>query len=34
MSSDVEFAKWWSEGLDDLDVERIVKRWRARRKDI
>ncbi|MEO0078773.1 MAG: DUF87 domain-containing protein [candidate division WOR-3 bacterium] len=34
MSADVEFAKWWSEGLADLDVERIVKRWRARRKDI
>ncbi|MBM3322930.1 ATP-binding protein, partial [candidate division WOR-3 bacterium] len=34
MSADVEFAKWWSEGLADIDVDRIVKRWRARRKDI
>jgi uncharacterized protein len=34
MSSDVEYARWWSEGVKDLDVDRIVKRWRARRKDL
>jgi hypothetical protein len=34
MSSDVEFAKWWSSGIRDMDVERIVSRWRARRKDL
>jgi len=34
MSSDVEFAKWWSEGLKDIDVDRIVKRWRMRRRDL
>jgi DNA helicase HerA-like ATPase len=34
MSSDVEFAKWWSCGIKDMDVDRIVRRWRARRKDL
>jgi len=34
MSSDVEFAKWWSNGIKDMDVDRIVRRWRARRKDL
>jgi len=34
MSADVEFAKWWTQGLADIDVDRIVKRWRARRKDL
>jgi hypothetical protein len=34
MSSDVEFAKWWTSGIQDMDVDRIVKRWRARRKDL
>jgi hypothetical protein len=34
MSSDVEFAKWWTEGLKDIDVDRIVKRWRMRRRDL
>ena len=34
MSSDVEFAKWWSAGIRDMDVDRIVRRWRARRKDL
>jgi hypothetical protein len=33
-SSDVEYAKWWSCGIRDMDVERIVKRWRARRRDL
>lgn len=34
MSSDVEYDRWWSQGIHDLDVERIVKRWRARRRDL
>jgi len=34
MSSDVEFAKWWSTGIKDMDVDRVVRRWRARRKDL
>ena len=34
MSSDVEYAKWWTNGIKDMDVDRIVKRWRARRKDL
>ncbi len=33
-SSDVEFAKWWKTGIQDMDVDRIVRRWRARRKDL
>ena len=34
MSSDVEFAKWWKSGVQDMDVDRIVRRWRGRRKDL
>ncbi len=34
MSGDVEFAQWWQQGSCNLDLERVVKRWRARRKDI
>lgn len=33
-SSSVEYSKWWSSGLKGLDVERVVKRWQGRRKDI
>jgi hypothetical protein len=33
-SSDVEFAKWWERGARDIDVERVVARWRTRRKDL
>jgi energy-coupling factor transporter ATP-binding protein EcfA2 len=34
MSSDVEYARWWSQGIRELDVDRIVRRWRTRRKDL
>ncbi|OYD16662.1 hypothetical protein CH330_00960 [candidate division WOR-3 bacterium JGI_Cruoil_03_51_56] len=34
MSSDVEFAKWWANGVKELDVKRVVKRWRARQRDL
>lgn len=33
-SGDVEFAKGWTEGTKQVDVERIVQRWRTRRRDI
>lgn len=33
-SGDIEFAKWWRQGPGTLDLERVVKRWRARRRDI
>jgi hypothetical protein len=33
-SSDVEFAKWWASGIKGMDVDRVVRRWRARRKDL
>ena len=32
-STNVEFCRWWTEG-EPLDVERVLKRWRARRKDL
>ena len=34
MSGDVEFAKWWTNGPGDVDFQRIVTRWRARRRDL
>jgi uncharacterized protein len=33
-SSDVEFAKGWTEGSSQMDVGRVVKRWRTRRRDL
>lgn len=33
-SGDVKFAEHWSKGIKDMDVDRIVKRWRARSKDL
>lgn len=32
-SSDVEFAKGWAESPKPIDIERVVKRWRTRRRD-
>ena len=29
-SSDIEFSRWWSDGIKSMDLERVVKRWRAR----
>lgn len=34
MSGDIEFARWWSEGPGEVDIEGLVKRWRTRRRDI
>jgi len=34
MSSDVKFAECWTKGMKGMDVDRVVKRWRARRKDL
>ncbi|MGB9742111.1 MAG: ATP-binding protein [candidate division WOR-3 bacterium] len=33
-SGNIEFAKWWQQGPGQLDLERLVRRWRARRRDI
>ncbi len=33
-SADVEYSKWWSQGLRGMDVERVVKRWRARSRNL
>lgn len=33
-SGDVKFSEHWAKGIKDLDVTRVVKRWRARRKDL
>ncbi|HUW08523.1 MAG TPA: ATP-binding protein [Anaerolineae bacterium] len=33
-SADVSFAKHWGHGIKGLDIDRVVKRWRARRKDL
>ncbi len=33
-SSDVKFAKWWSDGVKDMDVDSVAKRWRVRRKNL
>ncbi len=33
-SADVKFAEHWAKGIQNMDVDRIVKRWRARRKDL
>jgi len=33
-SADVKFAEYWAKGITGMDVDRIVKRWRARRKDL
>ncbi|UCH70609.1 MAG: ATP-binding protein [Candidatus Bathyarchaeota archaeon] len=33
-SADVDFARYWAKGITSVNVDRIVKRWRARRKDL
>ncbi|MEO0081315.1 MAG: ATP-binding protein [candidate division WOR-3 bacterium] len=33
-SSDVEFSRWWSKGIRDMDIDRVVKRWRARSRSL
>ncbi|MBM3313134.1 ATP-binding protein [candidate division WOR-3 bacterium] len=33
-SSGVEFAKWWTCGVKDLDIARVVKRWRTRHQNL
>jgi hypothetical protein len=32
-SKDVKFAKGWTEGAKKMDIERVVKRWRTRRRE-
>jgi DNA helicase HerA-like ATPase len=31
-SDDIDFCKMWKEGLDDADVNEIVKRWRRQER--
>jgi len=33
-SADVKFSEHWAKGIVGMNVDRIVKRWRARRKDL
>jgi len=33
-SADVKFAEHWAKGIKGMDVDRVVKRWRARQKDL
>lgn len=33
-SADVQYAKWWTAGIHEMDVDRVVRRWRARRRDL
>ncbi len=33
-SGSIEFARWWQNGPGEIDLEQVVKRWRARRRDI
>jgi hypothetical protein len=30
----VLFSEWWADGIKDLDVERVVRRWRSRQHDL
>jgi hypothetical protein len=32
MSSNIQYARWWKDGAGDLDVDRVVRRWRSRQK--
>jgi DNA helicase HerA-like ATPase len=33
-SSDVPYHDAWTSGVEEMDVERVVKRWRTRRRDL
>ena len=33
-SGDVDFAQHWAEGIKGMDVDQVVKRWRARQKKL
>jgi hypothetical protein len=33
-SADVKFAEKWAKGIKGMDIDRVVKRWRAGRKDL
>ena len=33
-SGDLEFGRCWTKGVEDLDVDRVVRRWRARAKKL
>ncbi len=33
-TGDIQFAKWWQSGVDSLNLEQVIKRWRTRRQDL
>ncbi|MFO7676390.1 MAG: DUF87 domain-containing protein [bacterium] len=33
-SADIDYDRWWAEGLPDADVDGIIQRWRARTRDM
>ena len=33
-SADIDYARYWEEGLPDTDVDGIIQRWRARVRDL
>jgi len=34
LSADVLFSEWWADGIKEMDVERVVRRWRSRQHDL
>jgi hypothetical protein len=34
LSADVQFSEWWADGMKQLDVDRVVRRWRSRQHDL
>jgi hypothetical protein len=34
LSADVQFSEWWADGIKQMDVERVVRRWRSRQHDM
>lgn len=33
-TGDIKFAQWWQSGIDSLNLEQVIKRWRTRRQDL
>ena len=33
-SADVPYHEAWTKGVEEMDVERVIKRWRTRRRDL
>jgi hypothetical protein len=34
LSADVQFSEWWADGMKQMDVDRVVRRWRSRQHDL